>query len=229
LKEPLGFTGLLKNITHQIDGKYWIRFMTSHPKDITKELLDEMAVNPKICPNLHLPFQAGANRILQNMNRKYTKEQYLEIVEYAKRKMPDLVLTSDVIVGYPGETYEDFAETLDLIKKVRFAALFTFIYSPRPGTPAANLHDPTPYGQKAQWMGELLKLQREIGLEINAGFVGQTQEVLVEQTAPNGQLQGRTAGGLLVEIEGGGPNLVGEFCKVQICGYGSAKLKGIRF
>jgi tRNA-2-methylthio-N6-dimethylallyladenosine synthase len=225
LKKFVSFTQLLKNIT-KINGDYWIRFMTSHPKDITRELIDEIADNPKICKHIHLPLQSGSNKILEGMNRKYTKEKYLEIIEYAKQKVSDLFLTSDVIVGYPGETCEDFEKTLDLVKKVGFSSLFTFIYSKRPGTPAAQLPDPISHEQKANWMNELLKIQREISLNIHKNLVGRTLKVLVDKKTENGLYIGRTDGNLLVEIESHSQNLVGSFCNVRIKNYAVTLLKG---
>ena len=138
LPEPVNFAKLLKDIS-DMEGDYWLRFMTSHPKDCTKELIDVMASSGHIAKHLHLPFQSGNNRVLKEMNRRYTREQYLEIIRYAREKMPGLSITSDVIVGFPGETYEEFQDTLSLIREVGFTALYTFIFSPRKGTPAAGM------------------------------------------------------------------------------------------
>lgn len=137
----MNFAGLLREVAN-LDGDFWVRFMTSHPKDCTKELIDVMAENDKIAKHLHLPFQSGNDRVLKAMNRHYDRKKYLELINYAKEKIPDLSLTSDVIVGFPGETYEEFKDTLSLIKEVEFTSLFTFIYSPREGTKAASMEDP---------------------------------------------------------------------------------------
>ena len=137
------FSDLLSDIA-ALDGEFLIRFMTSHPRDAGKKLFDTMAASPKIAKQLHLPFQSGSSRVLKAMNRHYDREKYLELVNYAKSVMPELVLTSDVIVGFPGETEEEFEETISLIQQVRYDSLFTFIFSPRTGTPAATMEDPTP-------------------------------------------------------------------------------------
>lgn len=214
LDEKTDFASLLKEVA-DIDGDFWVRFMTSHPKDASKELIDTIASNSKICNHLHLPFQCGSNRILKKMNRHYTKERYLEIVDYAKSKIPDLSLTSDVIVGFPGETYDDFCETLELIREVKFTSLFTFIYSPRVGTPAAKLPDPYSHEEKAKWMDELLKLQEQIAAERCAGMVGKTYRVLVEQQARDGVLNARTQNNIVVELNAPA-ELIGTFQFAEI-------------
>ena len=158
LEEKASFPKLLKDVS-EIDGDFWIRFMTSHPKDASKELIDVIAESDKICNHIHLPFQCGSDRILKRMNRHYDRAKYMEIVNYAKSKIPDLSLTSDVIVGFPGETYEDFQQTLDLIREVGFTSLFTFIYSPRVGTPAAKMEDPISYEEKKMCRDERQNIQ----------------------------------------------------------------------
>ena len=214
LEEKTSFPELLRSIG-EIEGDFWLSFMTSHPKDASKELIDVIAENPKISPHLHLPFQCGSDRILKAMNRRYTVEKYLEIVDYAKSRIPDLSLTSDVIVGFPGETYEDFQQTLELIKKVEFTSLFTFIYSKRVGTPAAKLPDPITHEEKACWMGELLKTQEQIAAKRTASMVGNTYRVLVEEQAREGVLNARTHNGVVVEVEGA-PELIGSFRIAEI-------------
>ena len=149
------------------------------------------------------------------MNRRYTREKYLEIANYAKSRIPDLSLTSDVIVGFPGETYDEFCETLELIKEVKFTSLFTFIYSPRVGTPAARMEDPVSHEEKAKWMGELLKVQEGIAAERCAGMVGKTYRVLVEEEARDGVLNARTANNIIVELKAP-PELIGSFCYAEI-------------
>ena len=200
LSQPISFSELLRRID-AIDGDYRLRFMTSHPKDATHELMDTMAGSRHIAHHLHLPFQSGNDRILREMNRHYDREKYLSLVRYAKEKMPDLSLTSDVIVGFPGETYEEFCDTLSLIREVGFTSLFTFIYSPRKGTRAAQMPDPISHEEKARWMGQLLKTQEEIAAARCASMVGQTVRVLVEErNEKNGLLSGRTEGLSLIHI-----------------------------
>lgn len=215
LSQPISFSELLRRID-AIDGDYRLRFMTSHPKDATHELMDTMAGSRHIAHHLHLPFQSGNDRILREMNRHYDREKYLSLVRYAKEKMPDLSLTSDVIVGFPGETYEEFCDTLSLIREVGFTSLFTFIYSPRKGTRAAQMPDPVSHEEKARWMGQLLKTQEEIAAARCASMVGQTMRVLVEErNEKNGLLSGRTEGSVIVEFPGEDA-LIGQFCAVTI-------------
>lgn len=215
LSQPISFSELLRRID-AIDGDYRLRFMTSHPKDATHELMDTMAGSRHIAHHLHLPFQSGNDRILREMNRHYDREKYLSLVRYAKEKMPDLSLTSDVIVGFPGETYEEFCDTLSLIREVGFTSLFTFIYSPRKGTRAAQMPDPVSHEEKARWMGQLLKTQEEIAAARCASMVGQTVRVLVEErNEKNGLLSGRTEGSVIVEFPGEDA-LIGQFCAVTI-------------
>ena len=214
LDEDIDFAGLLSDVA-SIEGDFWVRFMTSHPKDASKKLIDTMAQNPKICNHLHLPFQSGSDTILNRMNRRYTREKYLEIANYAKSRIPDLSLTSDVIVGFPGETEEDFQATLDLIREVKFTSLFTFIYSPRVGTPAAKFEDPYTHEDKARRMGELLRVQEEIAAERCASMVGKTYRVLVEEQAREGVLNSRTQNNIVVEIQAPA-ELIGSFCEVEI-------------
>ena len=214
LADGVDFPRLLKSVS-EIEGDFWVSFMTSHPKDASKELIDVIAENPKISRHLHLPFQSGSDRILQRMNRRYTVEKYLEIVRYAKSRIPDLALTSDVIVGFPGETYEDFQQTLELMKEVEFTSLFTFIYSRRVGTPAAKMEDPYTHEQKAEWMGELLRTQEEISARRTAAMVGKTYRVLVEEQAREGVLNARTQGGVVVEVPGT-PEQIGSFARAEI-------------
>jgi tRNA-2-methylthio-N6-dimethylallyladenosine synthase len=216
---------LLKEID-DIDGDYWLRFMTSHPRDCTKELIDTIAQSKHISKHLHLPFQSGSDRILKLMNRHYDRKKYLEIVNYAKEKIPDLSLTSDIIVGFPGETYEDFRETLSLIKEVEFTSLFTFIYSPRVGTPAAEMDDPIPAEEKSKWFRELLDVQEEIASKRCASMVGTVQKVLVEsEKGKNDILNARTSGNIIVEINAP-KDLIGTFQNVEITSAGNWILKG---
>ena len=200
-----------------VDGDFWLRFMTSHPKDASHKLLDAMARCGKVAEHLHLPFQSGSSRVLRAMNRGYTREEYLALADHARRVMPDLVLTSDVIVGFPGETEAEFEETLSLVKEVGFDALFTFIYSPRPGTPAAELPDPVPRAEKQRWFDELLRVQNDISARKHAAYVGTAQRVLVDGESGDARwpLSARTAGGRLVHLTGD-KSAIGTFRTAQI-------------
>ncbi|MGN0456760.1 MAG: tRNA (N6-isopentenyl adenosine(37)-C2)-methylthiotransferase MiaB [Acutalibacteraceae bacterium] len=225
LDENITFAQLLKRID-AIDGDYVLRFMTSHPKDCTKELIDTIAESRHISTHLHLPFQSGSNRILKQMNRRYTREKYLEIVNYAKEKIPNVSLTSDIIVGFPGETEEDFQDTLSLIEEVGFTSLFTFIYSKRVGTPAAKMEDPTTDEEKSDRFQRLLKLQEKIAAQRCAEMVGTTQRVLFEEkTKKDGILGARTSGNIVVEVPAD-EKLIGSFGEVEITEAGNWILKG---
>ena len=209
------FAQLIKEID-RIEGDYWLRFMTSHPKDCTRELIDTIAESKHISLHLHLPFQSGSDRVLKAMNRHYDRAKYLDIVNYAKERIPDVSLTSDVIVGFPGETYEDFQQTLSLIREVGFTSLFTFIFSPRTGTPAASMDDPVSDEEKGKWFRELLAGQEEIAAERCASMVGRVEKVLVEEKAKKeGRLCGRTSGNIIVEFDGD-DSLIGDFHNVKI-------------
>lgn len=216
LPEQCDFADLLREIS-ALDGDFLIRFMTSHPKDASKKLFDTMAESEKIAKHLHLPFQSGSSRVLRAMNRGYSREEYLELVNYAKSVMPDIVLTSDVIVGFPGETQEEFEETLSLIETVEFDALFTFIYSPRPGTPAAEMEDPISRGEKQVWFDRLLDEQNRISAKKHAAYVGSTETVLVDGKSGDARwpLSSRTAGGRLVHLVGE-ERTIGTYQKVKI-------------
>lgn len=224
IENGVNFAQLLKEID-AIDGEYWLRFMTSHPKDCSKELIDTIANGTHISRHLHLPFQSGSDRILKAMNRHYDRKKYLEIINYAKEKIDGLSLTSDIIVGFPGETYEDFKETLSLIREVGFTSLFTFIYSPRVGTPAAKMDDPVPYSEKSKWFQELLAVQEEIAAQRCASMVGNIEKVLVEDEGKNGILNGRTSGNIIVELDA--PlGTIGTFQNVKITQARNWILKG---
>jgi len=211
----INFAKLLRKI-NAIEGDFRIRFMTSHPKDCTTELLDAMRDCEKVSRHLHLPFQSGSNRILKLMNRKYTREDYLSLIKAAKERMPDISLTSDIIVGFPGETYEDFKETLSLVKEVEFSSLFTFIFSPRNGTPAAQMEDTVSREEKGKWFDELLKVQEEIGDKINDSLVGKTVRVLCDDYGRSqGKVAGHTNGTAVVEFDGDCSDL-GKFITVKI-------------
>ena len=179
LEVEFDFSDLLKEID-KIEGEFRIRFMSSHPKDATKKLFDTMAASKHVARQLHLPFQSGNNRVLQEMNRRYTREQYLELINYAKSVMPGLVLTSDVIIGFPGETEEEAMDTVSLVEEVGFDALFTFIYSPRPGTKAAEMPDPASRKEKQKWFDKLLEVQNNMSAKLHAEYIGKTVRVLVD-------------------------------------------------
>lgn len=215
LAEEINFSGLLKMLD-SVEGDYRLRFMTSHPKDATTELFDTIANSKHIPHFIHLPVQSGNNRVLGAMNRKYDREKYLSLVRYAKEVMPDIRITSDIIVGFPGETYEEFQDTLRLIEEVQYTSLFTFIYSPRTGTAAQKMEDPVPYEEKSRWFSEMLKVQEAIAAKRCADMVGQTCRVLVEERGQkSGLLSGRTAGSIIVEFPGE-DDLIGEFVNVKI-------------
>ena len=217
------FADLLAEIA-QIPGEFTLRFMTSHPKDVSFKLFDTMAKYPNIARHFHLPVQSGSDRILKAMNRHYTREQYLRLIEYGRSVMPDIVFTSDIIVGFPGETEEDFAETLDLCEAVRYDALFTFIFSPRKGTPAASLPDPTPRAEKNARFDHMLAVQSRISEERHRAYVGKTLRVLADGVDGD-MLTGRTDGGRLVRFPGD-PALIGRFVPVAITGHTTWSLTG---
>lgn len=208
------FSKLLKDI-NDIPGDFLIRFMTSHPKDCSFELLDTMAACEKVERHLHLPFQSGNDRVLMEMNRHYDRARYLEVVRYAKKVMPDLSLTSDVIVGFPGETHGEFLDTISLIEEVGFTSLYTFIYSPRVGTPGAEMEDPISREEKQMWFNELQSAQEQIAAKRSAGTKGETFRVLAEGRNKNGRINGRTSGNVMIEFDGP-DSLIGSFCNVTV-------------
>ena len=225
LESPVSFAQLINEIDN-IDGDYWLRFMTSHPKDCSKELIDVIANGKHISRHLHLPFQSGSDRILKAMNRHYDRKKYLETIAYAKKKIDGVSLTSDIIVGFPGETYDDFKQTLSLIREVEFTSLFTFIFSPRKGTPAEKLDDPISAEEKSKWFRELLDVQEEIAAKRCSQMVGQTERVLIEGVKEKtGELNARTSGNIIVELDGD-PALVGTFQNAKITKARNWILKG---
>ena len=203
LDSPWDFADLLEELD-KIEGDYLLRFMSSQPKDASHKLFDTMARSRHVAHQLHLPVQSGCDRVLKAMNRPYDRAKYLELIGYARKVIPDLVLTSDVIIGFPGETEAEAMETVELVKQVEFDALFTFIFSPRPGTPAAKLPDPVPRSEKQVWFDRLCDAQNEISARLHAGYVGQTLRVLVDGETGDERwpLSGRTAGGRLVHLWG---------------------------
>ena len=223
LEEQIDFADLLKEIS-EIPGDFLIRFMTSHPKDASEKLFDTMAASPKIAKQLHLPFQSGSSRVLKAMNRHYDRETYLKKVNYAKSVMPELVLTSDVIVGFPGETEEEFEETISLIEQVHYDSLFTFIFSPRPGTPAAKMEDPTPKEEKSRRFDKLCAVQNSISEQIHENYIGRTLRCLVDGKDKD-LLTARTEGGRLVRFAGC-EELIGTFRNITITGATTWSLTG---
>ncbi len=223
LDEGVDFSDLLAEIA-QLPGDFLVRFMTSHPKDANQKLFDTMAAYPKIAKQLHLPFQSGSSRVLKAMNRHYDRETYLEKVMYAKSVMPELVITSDVIVGFPGETEAEFEETLSLIQQVRYDALFTFIFSPRPGTPAAAMDDPTPKEEKNARFDRLCALQNQISEQIHKSYLGKHMRCLIDGQ-DGALLTARTEGGRLVRLEGD-PAWIGQYADLTITGSSTWSLSG---
>lgn len=214
----MDFSELLEAVC-AVPGDFSVRFMTSHPKDASRKLFDTMACCCKVAPALHLPFQAGSDRVLVAMNRGYTRAEYLEKIRYLRSLMPDICLTSDVIVGFPGETEAEFEETLEVLREVRFDALFTFLFSPRRGTPAAALPDPVSREEKSARFQRLLDVQNEISKEKHQRYVGTVQNVLIDGLAdPSAapfNLTSRTPGGRLVHLKGD-PALVGTRARAKI-------------
>ena len=225
-KDPsLRFPALLRAV-NAIEGDFWIRFMTSHPRDCTTELLDAMADCEKVAKHLHLPVQSGNDRVLREMNRHYDREKYLSLIAYARRKMPSLSITSDIIVGFPGETAAEFDDTLSLVEAVGYTSLFTFIFSPRPGTKAAGLPDPFDRAEKNRRFKALTDLQEQIAARRTAAMKGERFRVLAEECAREpGYLSGRTQGNVIIEFPGD-PALIGSFCTVEVTEPKTWVLKG---
>lgn len=216
LDEPITFAELLRRI-EKIEGLKRIRFMTSHPKDLSDELIEVMASSEKICKHLHLPVQSGSTRILKKMNRRYTKESYLELTEKIKKAVPDISLTTDIIVGFPGETEEDFQETLDVVRKVRYDSAFTFIYSKRTGTPAAAMEDQIPADVVKDRFDRLLSEVQSIASEVCAVHEGKDTEVLVESVSDHdaSMVTGRMSNNLLVHFKGT-KDMIGTYVTVHL-------------
>lgn len=216
LDTPITFAQLLRQI-EEIEGLKRIRFMTSHPKDLSDELIAVMAESKKVCNHLHLPLQSGSSSILKVMNRRYTKEQYLQLVDKIKTAVPGISLTTDIIVGFPGETEEDFQETLDVVRKVRYDSAFTFIYSKRTGTPAAIMENQVPEDVVKHRFDRLLTEVQEISKEMSSRFEGTVQEVLVEDINEQDAslVTGRMTNNLLVHFPGDA-SMIGSYCQVHL-------------
>ena len=216
LETPMDFSDLLEQV-NAVPGDFLIRFMTSHPKDATHKLFETMARCEKVAPVLHLPVQAGNDRVLKVMNRRHTREQYLEKIRDLKSLIPDIVLTSDIIVGFPGETTEEFEDTLKVLEEVRYDALFTFIFSPRVGTPAAKMDDPMSHQEKLANFNRLLALQDAISEEKHAAYIGKTVRCLIDGESDDARydLTARTPGNRLVRVVGD-KSAIGQFRDVKI-------------
>lgn len=223
--DRISFAKLLHRVSET--GIERVRFMTSHPKDLSDELIDEMAHNPVIAPHLHLPVQAGSNRILGLMNRRYTQEQYLEKVAKLRAAIPDIGLTTDLIVAFPGETEEDFQDTLSLVRQVRYDSAYTFIYSPRNGTKAAAMPGRISQDIASRRIEELIAAQEAITEEIFTSMHGKIQQVLVEGTSRRSALQltGKNGRNINVNFKGA-PEDIGKIINVKITGHGSNTLRG---
>lgn len=216
LEDPITFAQLLQEI-EQIEGLRRIRFMTSHPKDLSDELIDVMKQSKKICRHLHLPVQAGSDRILQAMNRRYTKAQYLALVDKIRAAMPDIALTTDIIVGFPGETIEDVEETIDVVRKVQYDNAFTFIYSKRTGTPAAAMEDQVPEEVVREGFDKLLKVVQDTAKERAALLQGKVMEALVEEVNEQDAslMTGRLSNNMLVHFPAS-ESLIGQLVQVSL-------------
>jgi tRNA-2-methylthio-N6-dimethylallyladenosine synthase len=211
------FLELLRKLDN-LEGEFTISYMTSHPKDCKKELINFIAESRNISRHLHLPVQAGSNRILKLMNRGYTREQYIELAEYAKAKIPEISLTTDILVGFPGETYEDFKETLSLVEKIGFDSAYTFIYSRREGTKAADFADPVPAEEKSRWFRELLDVQGVISERSYGRFIGKTLRIFCtgEGRSDPTLLTGKSKQGIIVDFSGGDETLRGKFGDIKV-------------
>jgi len=212
----MSFPQLLRRL-NEINGDFWIRFMSSHPKDASKELIDAIFECDKVANHLHLPVQSGSDEVLHRMNRRYTAEKYLSIVNDIRSRDPDFSLTTDLIVGFPDETNEDFEATLDIMKKVRYDNIYSFIYSKRTGTKAAEMPDSISEEEKGQRMRHLLEIQREISTEHYKRFIGRRMKVLVDDVSKKreGYVSGKSSEFIIVEFEGDN-SLIGTFVDVEI-------------
>ena len=216
LDEPVSFAQLLQKI-EQIEGLARIRFMTPHPKDLSDELIEVMASSKKICRHMHLPVQSGSSRILKKMNRHYTKESYLALAQKIKEKIPGIAMTTDIIVGFPGETEEDFEETLDVVRKVKFDSAYTFVYSRRTGTPAAAMEDQVEPSVVKERFGRLLEVIKKSSKDNRKEGIGKEEDVLVEEknTHEGGMVTGRLSNNILVHFKGD-ESLIGQIVRVKI-------------
>ena len=217
LKDGTDFSALLQAVD-RIDGIERVRYMTSHPKDMTFAMIDAIADSRKVVNHMHLPIQSGSDELLKKMNRGYTVDQYMELVEYARKRIPDLVLTTDIIVGFPGETEEMFCQTLDLLKRVQYDMAYTFIYSPRTGTPAAKMEHQVPQEEKSRRLQRLMDVQNVYSLQLNQAMEHKGYEVIVEGPTKNDENHwfGRTTGNKMIIWEHDGSAAVGDTVKVAV-------------
>ena len=227
LGTDVDFADIIREI-NAIPGDFLIRFMTSHPRDATEKLFRTMAECEKCAKHIHLPVQSGSSRVLKAMNRHYDREKYLSLVDMARSYMPDIVLTTDIIVGFPGETAEDFEETMTLVERVRYDAMFTFIFSPREGTPAAAMPDPVSREEKQAWFDRLVETANTISGEKHREYIGRRLRVLVDGETGRGEynLSARTNGGRLVHLKGS-PEMVGRFIEAEITDGNTWALYGV--
>ncbi|HSQ89758.1 tRNA (N6-isopentenyl adenosine(37)-C2)-methylthiotransferase MiaB [Romboutsia sp.] len=228
LEEPMTFAQLLR-IVNDIEGIERVRFMTSHPKDISDEVIYAMRDCDKVCEFLHLPVQCGSSSLLKKMNRHYTKEYYLDIIEKAKKEVPGIAFSTDLMIGFPGETEEDLLDTIDVVEKVRYGSAFTFIYSKRQGTPAAQMEDQIPEDVKHERFNKVLNKVNEICAQINQSYTDKVVEVLVEgkSKTDDDKFTGRTRQNKLVNFEAEGEDLVGKLVMVKITSANTFSLNGI--
>ena len=223
LKCKADFPSLLKQL-NDIPGDFWIRFMSSNPNDATLQLFDTIASCTKVARHMHLAVQSGSNRILKEMNRHYTVEEYLAILDYARAVVPDIFFTSDIIVGFPGETEQDFEATVELIKKARFYSIFSFIYSKRAGTRAAEMPDDTPHKLKAERLNYLNEIQRQITEELETQLIGTRQKALCLGVLPDGRYEYRLSNNAEVTVDMEGTK--NEFYTIEISDYINRRLYG---
>jgi tRNA-2-methylthio-N6-dimethylallyladenosine synthase len=223
--KPLDFPGLLDGIFSRFPSAPWLRFLTSHPKDFSEPLIERFTAYPSLCRHIHLPVQHGSDTILRSMNRQYTRGRYLSLVEKIRKKLPDVLLGTDILIGFPGETDKDFQETLDLMREVQFDDAFTYYYNPREGTAAAAMGDTVPEKLKLERLREVIDLQRAISGEKKQQRLGRTVKVLVEEISKKNEaeLLSRTEGDEMVVFPGG-PSLIGSFRTVRL-----EKLRGNTF
>lgn len=216
LETPVSFAELLRSL-NDIEGDFKIRFMSPHPKDMTKDVIDAVFECDKVCKHIHLPLQSGSNEILHKMNRRYTVEQYMDIVSYIRSKSADFSLTTDIIVGFPNETYKDFLQTLKVVEEVKYDNIYSFIYSKRTGTKAAEIEDNTSDADKSKWMTELLQTQRRVSTEHYKRFVGRTLDVLFDaESRHEGLLTGKSDEFIIVEAPCSDKSIIGQHRKVKI-------------
>lgn len=227
LKTGYHFADLLRDL-NQIEKIKRIRFMTSHPKDLTDEVIEAIAQCDKVCPAIHLAIQSGSTRVLKAMNRRYTKEQIIDLVDRVRSRIPDVAITTDIIVGFPGETEEDFQDTLEVMRACKFDSAFSFIYSIRTGTPAAAMENQIPDEIKHDRLNRLLDVLRDISFGLNSKYEGRVLPVLVEEPSKNNtdRLSGRTETGKLVNFEGSFDH-IGQIVNVKITKAGSFSLTGV--